>query len=642
MLPYAAGVSRPEPGEGAASGKRGARPLSPTGDLFLALVEFAPDGVIVTDGQGIVTMVNEQAELIFGWARGDLAGSSIDLLLPERLRGRHEQHRDAFWRSPTTRPMGTGLDLRAARADGTEIAVDVSLGPVATADGTFVMALVRDVTERRREEARLANLAAIVESSDDAIFSTGADGTITSWNRGGERIYGHAERAAVGMASRMLSPAARREAWDDVLERVLAGERVDHFQTPQVRADGMGFPATISVAPIAGRRGEVIGISVIARDVTEQVEAQRTLAESEARLRESEALAHVGGWVWDATTDTVQWSHELHRICGVDPISFGGTLDAHLAPIHPADREVVAGALADAASAHTSLSLEHRVVRPDGEVRWVEVRADPIEAVEGHAGGLRGVCHDITERHAAELATRAAYERERDAAENLRRADRLKDEFLTIVSHELRTPVTAILGFSTLLPHQEGDARADSLRRIQRNAGELNRMVERVLDYSMLAAGRTHVRPEMLPLADLVEHAVKETAAWADEQRFDVDVPDDLAVEADADGVGTVLSNLLSNAVKFAPAGTPIELAAVADGASVVLTVRDHGRGIPAELRDQVFERFFQAPDQPVGKRGTGVGLAIVRQYVSLMGGEVWCDAAPGGGALFSLRLRRA
>lgn len=612
---------------------------SPTAELFFALVELAPDAVIVADQDGIVTMVNQQTERILGYGREDLVGQSVDVLVPAVQRGRHHEHREAFWHAPATRPMGTGLDLKAVRADGTEIAVDVSLSPVPTAGGTYVMALVRDVTERRLEEERLANLAAIVESSDDAIFSTGADGVITSWNRGGERIYGHPAEAAIGRSSTALAPPTHRDAWQSVLERVVVGERVEHFDTMQVRADGMVFPATISVAPIVDRHGAVVGMSVITRDVTEQVEAQRTLAESESRLRESEALAHVGGWVWDATTDAVQWSQELHRICGVEPAAFEGTLEAHLAPVHPDDWDVVAAGLAGAASTRASLSLEYRVVRPDGETRWVEVRADPIGGADGTAIGLRGVCHDITERHASEQATVAAYERERDAAEKLRRADRLKDEFLTIVSHELRTPVTAILGFASLVPQQDGEARSDSLRRIQRNAHELHRMVERLLDYSTLAAGRVRVRPVPLALGSVVDQAVAAARSWSDDQVIEVAVPSDLRVSADADGLATVLGNLLSNAVKFAPPRTPIEVSAHRQGDRAVLTVRDHGRGVPPELREEIFTRFFQAGDQPVGKRGTGVGLAIVKEYLALMGGEVWCEDADGGGAVFAVSL---
>jgi PAS domain S-box-containing protein len=165
---------------------------------------------------------------------------------------------------------------------------------------------------------------------------------------------------------------------------------------------------------------------VIACDLTEQRLAQAALAESVVRLRESESLAHVGGWVWDMATGAVQWSEELHRIHGLDPAGFAGALDSHLALVHPYDREPVRKAMEAAVATPHPFEMEYRIVRPNGEVRWLYARAEVALATsdEVSVAGLRGICQDITERKRARIPAEvtAGLRWIVDCAERLRRS----------------------------------------------------------------------------------------------------------------------------------------------------------------------------------------------------------------------------
>jgi PAS domain S-box-containing protein len=190
-----------------------------------------------------------------------------------------------------------------------------------------------------------------------------------------------------------LQPEIKR-----VFDTVRAGDRVDHYETETRRSDGLPIPISLSLCPVLDAEGQPIASLLIARDITEQRVAQATLAEIETRAREREALAHIGTWLWDLGTGTVQWTDELHRIHGVDPLDFEGTFEAHLDCVHPDDRPRVRRALEESAASGRPFEDEYRIVRPDGEPRWLYARAEPTIGSTGMAVGLRGIGQDVTAR----------------------------------------------------------------------------------------------------------------------------------------------------------------------------------------------------------------------------------------------------
>jgi PAS domain S-box-containing protein len=250
---------------------------------FRRLLESAPDAMVIVDGQGRILLSNAQATMLFGYPPEELAGRPVEILMPERFHAGHVVHRMRYAGAPRSRPMGCGLELYGQRRDGHEFPVEISLAPIETAEGVLISAAIRDVTERRAQEAR-ARLAAIVESSDDAILSRSLDGTILSWNRGAERLFGYTAAEALSNNVSMLVPPDRRDEEPHILQRIQRGERVEHFETQRIRKDGRRIHVSITVSPVRGLDGQVTGASTIARDITEQKQAVVALAESTARL----------------------------------------------------------------------------------------------------------------------------------------------------------------------------------------------------------------------------------------------------------------------------------------------------------------------------------------------------------------------
>ncbi len=245
------------------------------------------------------------------------------------------------------------------------------------------------------ERVAAATLELFADLSSLALFSQDVDGRIASWNRGAERIFGYSATEVRGETLVALAPGHLRADLESIAQRVAAGERVDRVFTEIQRKDGMLVPIALSVSPVVESSGSFIGAVGVVQDLTETRLAQAALAEVEQRFGEWESLAHVGRWLWDVGTDAVQWSDELHRMHGVDPLDFEGTLAAHLSVVHPDDRERIRSQMEGAVASSQPFEDEYRIAG-DEATRWFAIRAEPAIGSSGDVVGLRGVSQDIT------------------------------------------------------------------------------------------------------------------------------------------------------------------------------------------------------------------------------------------------------
>ena len=273
------------------------------------LLDSAPDGMVIIDHSGVIRLVNRQAEALFGYRRDELIGEPVEVLVPDRVRPVHPAHRAGYFANPTARPMGAGLELAARRKDGTEFPVDISLSSLETEQGMLVSAAVRDITDRRRSEAKFEGL---LEAAPDAIVAVDGGGLIHLVNRQAEALFGYAREELIGEPLDMLVP--------DRVKPVHPDHRASYFANPTARPmgaelelaarrkDGSEFPVDISLSSLETESG--VFVSAAVRDITDRkrIEEDRARLEEqlqqaqldeqravlEARLHQSERLESIG------------------------------------------------------------------------------------------------------------------------------------------------------------------------------------------------------------------------------------------------------------------------------------------------------------------------------------------------------------
>ena len=641
-------------------------------ETLSAIVQSSDDAIISKDLSGRITSWNPGAERIFGYTEAEVLGKSVTMLIPTRLL---EQEKEIM----ANIRNGVRMDIfetRRLTKEGKEIPVSLAVSPVKDAFGRIVGAskVARDISEKLLGEEKQAILSAIVESSDDAIVSKNLQGIIMSWNRGAEEIFGYSEEEVLGRSITMLIPEERLHEEELILKKIRNGIRIQHFETIRKHKSGREIPVSITISPVKDTRGNIIGASKVARDITLQQESQAAM---EQYIQNLETLNSVGKSisenldvqeilqrVTDATTKLTgaAFGAFFYNNTGLDGDSF------RLFTLSGAPRKAFEGM---AMPRHTSLFyptfIEKKVVRiddvtkhadfgknapfngmPKGHFSVVSYLAVPVVSKSGIViGGLlyghpeAGVFTGEHELLVVNIAAQAAVSLDNSRLfEQVKDLSDKKDEFIALASHELKTPLTTIKGYLQVLTKKQSDKMSQlflgkSLYQVEK----LNTLVEDLLNMSRIESGQLNFKLEVFDLREMLEEIVGTFSYLSGSHKIVANLGDQPAIiKGDQQRIEQAILNLMTNAIKYSPKAEEIYVDLELTGKYSLVKVRDKGIGLTAQQRQQLFTRFYRA-ESTKGISGLGLGLYLTKQIIDRHHGRIDVNSEYGRGSEFVLSL---
>lgn len=474
----------------------------------------------------------------------------------------------------------------------------------------------------RHENEIAARLSAIVDSSDDAIISKKFDGIITSWNEAAEKMFGYSPGEAINNHISIIIPENLYEEEQEIIERVKKGERIKHYETVRKTKDGNKICVALTISPIKDANGNVIGISKIARDISEQKLANEKQAVLAAIVNSSDD-AIISKTLFGIITS---WNEAASKMFGYTEAEAVGKHISIIIPPERMDEETMI--IGNIRKGKKINHFETVRVAKDGKQINISLTVSPIRNKNGKIIGASKIARDITEKIEIEKQRRLY-------AEKQEQLNKYKDEFMAMASHELKTPLTIIKANLDimLLKMQEGD-NSPFIQTTLKHVDKLNKLINDLLDISKIQAGKLELRLadfDMNALLKEMIHDIQPTTPI----RIIFNECSNLWAYGDKDRLGLVINNLLGNAIKYAAGSKEIKADAFKSDDAIIVSVKDKGIGIPREDLTHIFSRFYRVSGLSTTFSGSGIGLYISSEIISRHGGKIWVNSELNEGSTF-------
>jgi two-component system sensor histidine kinase/response regulator len=622
------------------------------------ILDTTVQAIITADERGIIYAANRRAGLMFGYDPGEMSGMRLESLFAEESREQHQGFILKILRGEDYGGfLGTGGELQARRRGGEIFPAHLSLGHSYAGVRHRFVAVIDDLTERKRFERELAEsdlrLRFVINNMHSVFFIKDRDGRHVMVNTFYEKATGYSVAQVLGKRDdEFFPPEVGREiiAIDrDVMNRRLQ----QRFEESVPHPDGTIHTYITEKLPLVDAEGEVHGLVGLATDITERKQMEMALRANEERLDLALRGANLGLWDWQVDTGEQVvndiWIEMLGYTRAELEESLGTRQERWATLVHPDDMPAIQESLhLHSHGKQPMYRAEFRMRTRSGDWKWILSTGRVIERGEGgEPRRIVGIHMDIDDFKRLQLELEQA----REAAES---ADRAKSRFLANMSHEIRTPMNAVLNLAELLLDSQLDSRQHQyLRVIHTSAKSLLKLINDVLDLSKVEAGRMEIESIPFHLREMMEDLSLTFGDQAARRGIELSIqiaPDVPAMlEGDMYRLRQILVNLIGNAIKFTERGEVTvfmaseRVSADSGGERVMVKfkVRDSGIGLTQEQHSRLFEAFSQA-DSSTTRRfgGTGLGLAISKRLVEHLGGRgIEVDSQPGCGSTFSFAV---
>lgn len=520
---------------------------------------------------------------------------------------------------------------------------------------------------------RNSMLAAIIDSSEDAIISKNLDGIILSWNKSAERVFGYLEQEALGKHISLLIPEDRLPEEEMIISNLKQGNRIEHFETIRKRKNGELLHISLTVSPIKNGSGKIIGASKIARDITKQKETEEVIRRYTKQLELINSTgraisAHLDiQTILQTVTDTCTQlsgaafgaffynkissdgeSYTLYTISGVPRSAFEKFPMPRNTGVFKTTFEGEGVLRSD------DITKDPRYGKnppfngmPEGHLPVVSYLAVPVTSATGVViGGLffghprAGVFNEEHEMLVVAIASQAAIALDNAKLyEEVRHLNGKKDEFIGFASHELKTPLTTMNGYLQLA-EKRPELMSETIPKIRKQINRLSAIISDLLDISKINAGKLELNYSETNLNVLIRECLETVSQEVKHHKVQVELPhDDVIIRVDAQKLSQVIINLLTNAAKYSQPGTIIRLDCSRFGDSVRISVEDQGMGIAPQHIDRIFNRFYRIAKSSSYTEGMGLGLYISQEIITGHKGRIWVESEEGKGSTFHINL---
>ena len=592
------------------------------------LIRTLPLAVYTTDAEGRITMFNQAAVELGGSTPQigtDLWYAFWQFYQPDGTPLPYDQYPMAI----ALREGRTveGRELRAIRPDGKQLLLIPHPTALRDSAGKVIGAVnvIVDVTERQKGEQAIRRLAAIVESSEDAIVVKNLDGVITDWNAGAERIFGYTAAEVLGKPVTILIPPDRFDEEPTIIARVRSGQRIEHYETVRRRKDGALLDISLSVSPIYDQHGQIVGASKIARDISSQVLVRSKVSESEKRLRFMADSMPQKIFTANASGQMDYCNRQWTDYIGLpmDELLTRDWTDF----IHPAEIEETMRLWERSVETGEDFEFVHRFRRNDGFFRWHLSRAHAMRDGSGKVLIWIGSNTDIHE--------------EKQTEEELRRLNDDLNQFAFAASHDIQEPLRMITSYSQLLLRrahgQLGEEASQYVEYITEGTTRMRDLLADLLSFTRLS-GEAQQSSEPVELNGVFKMAIQNLGTSIEENHANITCETLPIVHGRQAHFVQLFQNLIGNAIKYRGEAPPrIHISCEKQHLEWRFAVTDNGIGIDPQYYGTIFSAFKRLHGRSIS--GTGIGLAICKRVVERYGGRIWVESKVKQGTTFYFTL---